>query len=92
MKILMMVMIGEPMDGAQDGMDVGNGMVGGGNGIMEYLFLSQHNDLLICGVVVHPLQSHLEMINIMGMIGVPAALPQSPLWMIYTTIGEEDIL
>ena len=89
MKILIMAMIGVAIAGAQDGMEVGNGMVGGGNGIMEYLFLSQHNDLLICGVVVHPLQSHLEMINIMDTTGV---LPQSPLWMIYTTIGEEDIL
>ena len=85
-------MIGAQTDGAQDGMEVGNGMVGDGNGIMANLnlpLLGQHNDLSICGVEVHPLQSHLGMINIMGMIGV--VLPRSPLWTIYTTIGEEDI-
>ena len=87
-------MIGAQTDGAQDGMEVGNGMVGDGNGIMvnlNLLLLDQHNDLSICGVVVHLLQSHLEMINIMDMIGA-LLFPQSPLWMIYTTIGEEENL
>ena len=43
----MMDMIGDPMVGAQVGTEVGNGMVGDGNGIMvnlNFLLLDQHND------------------------------------------------